>query len=283
MYWYKALLIIFCLNCFTSCGNKSESKKTVVAKYKKNKLYLEDISNQFKPFLSKEDSAMEVQAMANSWLQQQVLLDIASKNLGDSIAQFDRLIEDYKKSLLIYHYENTLSHQSLDTAVADSALFAYYEQNKQNFELKRNIVKIWYAKFNVNFSTLGQVIPSFKSNTEDALAYVQEFCEQYAENYFVSSSDWLYFDEIRKEIPLDPSYDQSAFISNNKFRQFKDEEYVYLLKIVDYKVKNSLSPFELVRNEIKQMILNERRVALLKQNQRKLLKKAKENGDAKIL
>jgi hypothetical protein len=283
MQWYKAILILACFGLVGSCGTKTESKKTTIASYKKNKLYLEDISSQFKPFLSKDDSVQNVQAMANSWLQQQVLLDFASQNLGDSIAQFDRLIEDYKKSLLIYHYENTLSKQSMDTAITDSTLLAYYEQNKQNFELKRNIVKIWYAKFNINFGTIAQVVPYFKGESKESLAYVKEFCEQYAENHFVSSTDWLYFDEIRKEIPLDPSYDQSAFIANNKFRQFKDEEYVYLLKIVDYKVKNSLSPFDLVKNEIKHMILNERRVALLKENQKKLLKKAKENGDAKIL
>mgnify|MGYP000462890732 CR=1 FL=1 len=213
--------LIVVIGCFASCGSKLDSKKTVIAKYKNNKLYLEDIAPQFKPFLSKEDSVQEVQSMANNWLQQQVLLAKAATNLGDSIAQFDKLIEDYKKSLLIYHYENTLSQQNLDTAVADTLMRDYYNKNKQNFELKRNIVKIWYAKFSINSDNTEQVIPFFKSNTAEDLLYVKEFCGQYADNYFVSNTDWLYFDEIRKEIPLDASYDQSAFISNNKFRQFK--------------------------------------------------------------
>ena len=275
-------LVLVCLSSI-SCNNNKDTKKTALASYKGESLYLEDIQSQFRPFLSKEDSIQQTKALSNSWLRQHVLLDYAAKNIGDSIQQFEKRINDYKNSLYIYHYENQLSKDQLDTAISDSILNDYYKRNKKNFELKRNIVKIWYAKFTSDFNKRESFLPYFKENTKEAEAYVKEFSEQYATNYFVSSSDWLYFDEIRKEIPLDPSYDQSAFIRNNKFRQFKDQEYVYFLKIVDYKVKQSLSPYELVKGEIKQMILNKRRVDLLRQNQINLVKKALENGDAKII
>jgi len=266
-----------------SCNTQINTKKTKIAKFKSQTLYLEDLQSEFRPFLGKEDSVQQVTALINSWLKQQVLLDNAQGTIDDSSAQIEKLINDYKNSLLIYHYENQLSKNQMDTAVSDSLLLDYYNEHKKNFELKRNIVKIWYAKFENKFDKTESFLPYFKDNKPESESYVIEFCEQYAVNYFVSSKDWLYFDEIRKEIPLDPSYDQSAFIRNNKFRQFKDQEYVYLLKIIDYKVKQSLSPFELVKNEIKQMILNKRRVDLLNLNQRKLVKKALEKGDAKIL
>ena len=266
-----------------SCNNKVNSNKTKIAQFKDQTLYLEDLTSQLRPYIDEEDSAQQVRAIVNSWLRQQVLLDNAQNVIADSSEQIERLIDDYKKSLLIYHYENQLSRNEMDTTVSDSMLRSYYKENKKNFELKRNIVKIWYAKFDNSFDKVESFIPYFKDNNAESESYVKEYCEQYAVNYFVSSKDWLYFDEIRKEIPLDPSYDQSAFIRNNKYRQFKDQEYVYLLKIIDYKVKQSLSPFELVKNEIKQMILNKRRVDLLNKNQRKLVKKALDKGDAKIL
>lgn len=266
-----------------SCNNNSNSTKTKIATFKDQALYLEDLQSQLRPFIGKEDSAQQIQALIGSWFRQQVLLDKAQNMIADSAGQFDKLIDDYKNSLLIYHYENQLSKNEMDTLISDSVLIEYYNKNKKNFELKRNIVKIWYAKFPNPFDKEKSFLPYFKNHSKESELYVKEFCEQYAVNYFVSSKDWLYFDEIRKEIPLDPSYDQSAFIRNNKFRQFEDQEYVYLLKIIDYKVKQSLSPFELVKNEIKQMILNKRRVDLLNSNQRKLVKKALEKGDAKIL
>ncbi len=279
----KWILICLIGLSVVSCNSGTSTNKTKIAKYKDHSLFLEDLQSQLRPYIGKEDSAQQVRALINSWLRQQVLLDNAQYVIADSSAQIEELIEDYKNSLLIYHYENELSQNEMDTVVSDSVLLEYYNANKKNFELKRNIVKIWYAKFANPFDKEKSFLPYFKNNSTESEMYVTEFCEQYAVNYFVTSKNWLYFDEIRKEIPLDPSYDQSAFIRNNKFRQFEDQEYVYLLKIIDYKVKQSLSPFELVKNEIKQMILNKRRVDLLNMNQRKLVKKALEKGDAKIL
>ena len=60
-------------------------------------------------------------------------------------------------------------------------------QNKKNFELKRNIVKIWYAKFDNSFDKVESFIPYFKDNNAESESYVKEYCEQYAVNYFVSS------------------------------------------------------------------------------------------------
>lgn len=277
---YRFFLICAISLAFLACDRLTLNKKTTIAKYKSNKLYLEDLV--LRPGANKEDSAQEVSAMAYSWLQQQILLDMAKSNFTDSTERMDEMIENYKNALLVYYYEKQLSENTLNSNVNDSTLYQYYKENSKNFELKRNIVKIWYAKFNKTFTQLDDLEPYFKSNSDGDYGFVNEFCEQYAENYFVSNKDWLYFDEIGKEIPIDPSYDQTDFIQNNKFRKFEDEEFTYLLKIVDFKIKKNLSPFELVKDEIKTMILNEQRIKILKKNKKDLLNKALKNGEAKI-
>lgn len=264
------------------CNNISKKEGTVIAKYKDNKLYLEEVNTQVNVLGSEEDSIARINALVNSWLSQQVLLDNAKRELGDSAKAFNDLIESYKNSLYIYHYQDKLGKSIVDSTLADSTLVNYYNANKRNFELKRNIVKIWYAKFLKETEITEDFKNNFKQPQEGSMEFVKEYCERFAENHYLSKDEWLYFDEIRKEIPLDPSYDPALFIRNNKIRQFEDAKYVYWLSIIDYKVKNNITPFDLVEDEIKQMILNQRRVKALNNKHKELIKQAIENGNAKI-
>jgi len=281
--WNFLYLTLFTALLIMGCSRLRNKKKNALAKYQDEYLYLEDVQDQLKSFVSPEDSINQVKNIINTWLKYQTLLGAADKNLGDSAPYFNQLLEDYKNSLYIYHYESQQIAKNLDTVVTDSLIKKYYDLNAGNFELKRNIVKIWYAKFPKAFVQVKEVLPYFKNANPNSLGYVNEFCTQYASNHFVSNTEWLYFDEIGKEIPLDPLYDQLKFIQNNKYKEFTDDNYLYVLSIIDYKVKNNVSPLEMVYPQIKQMIINERKVSLLNKNQGDLLKKAIEKGDAKIL
>jgi hypothetical protein len=276
------LAVLATLLSLFACNNKTKKNGIALASYNGKTLYLTDIKDQLNVLGNKEDSIARQNALVQSWITQAVLLDNAVKNLGDSNQVFKQLIEDYENSLYIYHYQQSLSKTLVDTTLNDSLLYSYYIQNKQNFELKRDIVKIWYAKFQISHDMSEDFSTNFGSSEKSSELFIKEYCDRFAENHFVSSEDWLYFDEIRKEIPLDPSYAPSSFLRSKKVRQFEDEEYVYWLKIVDYKVKNKISPFELVKDEIKQMLLNQRKVKALNNNQKKLVQRALKNGDAKI-
>ncbi len=279
---FRLYLACFFLLITISCSQFSKNKKKPIAKYKAETLYLEDIQNQIKPFLSSDDSSNQIKSIVNKWLSYQTLLNAADKNLGDSTEHFQKLIDDYKNSLFIYHYESNLSKTKMDTSVLDTVVRKYYQDNSANFELKRNIARIWYAKFPKSFVNYTNIVPFFKEGKAQSVNYIKEYCGQYANNYFVSSIDWLYFDEIAREVPIDPQYDQLAYMQNNPFKIFEDENYYYLLRIIDYKVKNTVSPIELVYTQIKQMIINERKVSLLNKNQNELLNEAIKKGDAKI-
>ena len=279
IFFYFSLAIVI---VFAACNSVNQKKGTVLAEYQGKKLFLEDVQDQLQVLGGKEDSLARQAALVQSWLTQEVLLHNAMQNLDDSSQVFQKLIEDYKNSLYIYYYQQKLSNSLVDSTLNDTLLTNYYQNNLKNFELKRNIVKIWYAKFQISKSPSDDFIDNFKSNEPTSEKFVLEYCERFADNHFVSSTDWLYFDEIRKEIPLDPSYDPANFLRNNKIRQFEDDEYVYWLKIVDFKVKTNISPFELVKDEINQMILNQRKVNALNNNQKKLVQQALENGEAKI-
>ena len=59
---------------------------------------------------------------------------------------FQKQLEDYRKTLIIYSYEKELIRQKLDTNVAQEEIKAFYEENKQNFNLRDDILKVRYLK-----------------------------------------------------------------------------------------------------------------------------------------
>jgi hypothetical protein len=57
--------------------------------------------------------------------------------------------------------------------------------------------------------------------------------------------------------------------------QYTDDSYFYFLKIKDVKVKNSLSPINFEKQNIRKFILNTRKTVLIQQYKQILLEKAK--------
>ena len=69
---------------------------------------------------------------------------------------------------------------------------------------------------------------------------------------------------------------------NNKYYETNDETYFYALKIFDYKISNEIAPLEWVREDIKKIIINKRKVALSKELEDKIYERAEKNNDFEI-
>ena len=61
-----------------------------------------------------------------------------------------------------------------------------------------------------------------------------------------------------------------------------DSSYLYLFKIDKYKISDETSPLEFVKDDIKNIILNKRRVDLAKNLENGIYERAKENEDFEI-
>jgi hypothetical protein len=63
----------------------------------------------------------------------------------------------------------------------------------------------------------------------------------------------------------------------------KDEQYQYFLAIKDFRVKESVSPLNLERENIKKIIINKRKIQFIDDLQVNLLKDAFKSNDAEII
>ena len=91
----------------------------------------------------------------------------------------------------------------------------------------------------------------------------------------------MYFDEFTRMIPL-KTINIEGFLKSNSQFELEDEKYIYLVYIVDYKLKDSISPLELEREKIRNIILNKRKLKLLSNIRKGLLEDGMQNNNVQF-
>ena len=147
-----AVLIVLCMLC-SSCDyfdlqQKQVAKVAIVASVGNEKLTKSDIENLFPGTISKEDSLVLLKSIITNWATQKLLLKKAEENSTlESNKEINKLVTDYRNSLIINNYKEKLVKQKLDTVVSEEEIDAYYESNSFNFRLNEELVKIRYLRF----------------------------------------------------------------------------------------------------------------------------------------
>src|ERR1035437_8449720 len=146
----------------------------------------------------------------------------AEQNLKDEQKDVEKQLKDYRTSLITFIYEKELVSQKLDTVVKPSEIENYYTKNKNNFELKDNIIKVLYVKVNKKAPQLQTVRMLYRSEVKKDKEALENYCHQFAENFYLDDSQWLLFDDLLKEIPIQQTYNKELFLQNNRFIEVSD-------------------------------------------------------------
>jgi len=251
--------------------------KLLVSLYDKE-LYLSEVVNSL-PIDS--DSIIFVERYIESWIKNQLLLTQAEMNLTDAIKDVEDRISDYRNSLLIYAYQQELISQNFDTAVSDIHINDYYESNIKEFELKESIFRGRFIKINKNAPNLDVLKDIFRSYTLEDTEELLEYCRQFATDYHLNDTSWIYFSKFAKKIPLeitDPNY----FISSRSYYNYTIDSNQYYIHIKEYRVNGSISPLVLVDNKIRKIIQNKNKLLFLNQLEEDLYKKAISDDKIKL-
>jgi len=271
---YYFLSVLFCALFLPGCTPKKNGPTSQpVAKVYDTYLYLTDVQGMVPKGSTKADSTSIIKEYVKHWTEEQILIHQAESNLGKEELDINKKLEDYKNSLIIFAYEKELVHQKLDTAVKDDEIQSYYDDNKKDFELKNDIVKIAYVKVSKKAPNLDKLKGWISSTDPKDREKLSKYCYQFAENFFLNDDVWLMFDDVLKEVPIQ-TYNQDLFLQNNRFVQLEDSTSAYFLGIKGYMVKNSISPLSFEKDNIRKIILNKRKMDLIDEMKKNLYEQA---------
>jgi len=282
----KKIIYIFILLILIIAGcnsNSSIDNGNVIARVHDNYLYESDLEGIVPTNASATDSLMIVKNYINNWVRQTLLIHHAEANLPADQRDSDRQLKEYRNSLIMYQYESMLIQQELDTLISDDEIEAYFNDNLVNFELKENILKADYVKFFKDSPYGDQVRSLFTRyrNDELALDSLMFYCENYAIDSDISTDRWILFDDLIRIIPIQ-TFNRERYLQENTLDTFDDELYTYMINIVEYSIKDGTSPLSYEKENIRQMILNKRKIELINKMQTNIFDNALTNQDVEI-
>lgn len=260
----------------------ANASKELVASVGNSFLFASDISNIISAQTSREDSALIVEQFVRNWIKKELLVQEANNNMKINQSEIERKVADYRFTLLSYEYQKLMVQQSLDTSVTFQEIRDYYEENQVNFALKQNIFRGRYLKISNDAPKKNDVRRWIKSSRPQDMESLKSYAFQFADNYSLEDSTWIKFDDIIKNSPLSTISNKVQFLRRNRYVEEVDSVYLYLLNIQEYKISEEASPLEFVQEEIRNIILNKRKVALAKSLENDIYGRAKENEDYKI-
>jgi hypothetical protein len=277
----KSFPILFWVLASSCSYLKKEIEKEPVARVFDKYLYRDELREMIPADASPEDSTLMAENFINNWIRQAVIYRKAEDNLSDSEKDFQKKLEDYRRSLVIYTYERNLVDQVLDTLVTTEQIEDYYNRNKQNFELKDNIIKVIYIKVDKKAPDIAKVENWVKNASQKDLLNLENYAYQFAQNFFLDDNTWLLFDDLLKEIPM-KTYNQEEFLKNNRYIEVEDQNSVYFVNIKGFKIKNSLSPLSFERENIRNIIINKRKLQLITKMKNDIYEEALQKKDIEI-
>ncbi len=229
---------------------------------------------------NQRDSLVVTENFIKNWVQQQLILKKATENLTSEELDFSAELEEYKNSLIIYAYESKLVNEYLDTVVTMDEISVYYNDHLDDFELTQPVVRFNYVRIHRDTPEIPRFRSIIRSEEDDDIEELTKICTQYADEFWLED-DWVYFSEIIERIPYSVE-DYNKFLTRNKNIQVLVDDNWYLLHIRDYKLKGDVSPLELEQDNIRKILINNRKLELKKDLRKDLMEAAIEKNELVI-
>ena len=277
-----SMLLFFTL-LLNSCDyfnvQEKESKASeIVAIVNTDKLFKDDLKSVLPTNISKDDSIVLVRSYINDWAIKQLLLKKAEHNSSlEDVNEINTLVKDYKESLLINNYKEMLIKQQLDTIINDAEIEDFYLKSKDNFRLNEELVKVKYLHFDNNVINKKEFEDLFESdNIEDLEALEKQ--QLSFKFYHFNDSIWTQLDKVLLKLP----FSKENLLKKTKLLQKQDSIGLYLVAIKDVLARNDTAPLSYIKPKIKQMILHKRKIELIRDIEKILVKDATKNNNFKV-
>ena len=244
-----------------------------VARVGSSKLFKSELEAYIPAGMSPEDSTHLAEQYINSWATRRLFVDMASLQLSKTERDVSKELEDYRSSLLRYRYEQKYINERLDTVITDSEIEAYYEAHKDLFVLDVPIVRARFLDIMQDSPNFEIIRKKMSSDKYDDLVLADSLAYSSALKYFDKSDTWLTAVSLAREFGTD--YATMLSESSNSYIEMPQERGdVKIAYICDIRRGGSLAPLEYCSDRIRDIIISNRKHALLTTLEQDLLKDA---------
>lgn len=273
---WGALLVV--AGALSGCGQEHDHKgKTPLVEVAGEFLYKEDLQAALPLNITKDDSILFAEHYIKNWVEDALFYDKAEGNIPDN-AKIAKLVENYRRALIMHTYQEELIGQKLANDISEEEIRTYYEQNKGLFHTEHPFVKGLLIKVPLQSRDLASVRQWYKKNTRDAIENLEKYSLGNAVSYDYFYDRWVPLSDIAAKIPLAALDMDAGYWDKNRNIEVKDTAFCYFLHVEEFLGKDEQRPLDFARTEIKEILINLKRVEFINKVKEELYQRASDRN-----
>jgi len=260
-------LIILLLVC--SCDLPTNEESNAVARVGEDFLFVSDIEDQIGP--NGSDSIQITRRTINEWAEELLYLKKAEINLSSREKKgLEELVSTYRNDLYVKTYKDKAIQSQLDSIVEKEEIESYFEQNKLNFKTNKDLVRGRYVRVRNENYNLRSIRKSIRRFNEDDKVFLDSIALQFT-TYSLNDSIWVQASQFFNRLPSISERRYKNFLKNDTFFELQDSLEVYLVVVEEVVLRNDLAPLDYVAPTLKQILINKRKLELMRQLDREII------------
>lgn len=257
----------------------------VVAKVGNKVLTSEEIVDATPANLSSADSLSFVKLYVDNWLIKQLKVEEAETLFSNEQADIERLVKDYRESLLMRRVDQYHIEQNMSEDFSDEDIATYYNAHKANFVLDQTMVKgvivrcnATTAKSNVLSANIERV-----GSSATAMQVLEDACKKNGYTLTDCHSEWVNYSDYLSNLPTTKSQDYDHFLDKVGVQDIVSNGTRYYFYITSVCRKGNIAPMEVVADKIRRILITHRRSEIIKGHEEDIVKRAFADGYAEIV
>lgn len=261
-------LIILLLIC--SCDLPTNEESNAIARVGEDFLFISDLENQIGP--NGSDSIQITTRTVNEWAEEMLYLKKAEINLSSLEKKgLEELVSTYRNDLYVKTYKDKAIQSQLDSIVEKEEIESYFEQNKFNFKTNKELMRGRYVRVRNENYNLQSIRKSIRRFNEDDKVFLDSIALQFT-TYSLNDSIWVQASQFFNRLPSISERRYKNFLKNDTFFELQDSLEVYLVVVEEVVLRNDLAPLDYVAPTLKQILINKRKLELMRQLDREIIK-----------
>ncbi len=247
-----------------------ESDDPVLARVHQRELHLSEMEGMFPETATAADSAVVIEAFASRWARDAILLWESEQNTPSDL-NLDRLVRDYRASLVRSSYEEQLVSTKLDSTISQSELQSFYDATKDQYQLEKPIIRCLFVRVPYPTPAEEALQALWNNGKPQDTSALRVYARKYAELALLNDSAWYSLDEIADQLP-EGTLTADNVDSKREFTQL-DGTHRYYFRLFELKPRMEIAPLSYVENQARRAILHGRKREVLERTREEIFER----------
>ena len=276
-------VILLVLSCVGACNSWSGFKADdeMIARVGTSYLYRSELAVSMPSGMAAQDSVNYSQSFIEKWIVGQLKQQEAEKLFSQSESDIDRLVEEYRRSLLVHRLDRHYLEAEPCAEITDKEIAAYYNSHKSDFRISQPMVKGEIFAIDEKFRRREQMLKWFESSKAE---HREDFAESCRKNNFLhlQFEEWVSFSDFLSNLPLLRTSKHEGWLDNRKTQKIQHNKTLYYFRIESALMVGDIMPLGMAKENIRQILISRHRADVVHRQERRIMDNAISSGHAKI-